>query len=377
MFLFKGVEVIMSQAIKIVSFLSEITDRQLSAKEFFTNSLLSSIERNFGLNKARIFYYTLDNQFLSVKGENSLILSNENDDLKNAVECSSIRKLIYDDAVRDGLTYFDIEPRLYVSSQVIKDNYDQSSYVKMLEKNYQAHYTVTMAFGMNAYIEVMFCRTKEEGDFTQEEIEFLEDLYVFIANSYKTYKKHEQSKIISSIQSRVIELGEKAFIVTDDFLHILSYNDQALSYLKEILGESIESQMEYGKKNHWLHLILGTDFDEHDHALPKTRMVKDYQFKIQIHDQHYSNKIIDRYYWITINRNENEKQNDYTKLPVKLTKTEQKVAQLMYEGLTYNEIAEELVVSYHTIKKHVQNIYAKCEVTRRHELYRFLDKKEG
>ena len=29
----------------------------------------------------------------------------------------------------------------------------------------------------------------------------------------------------------------------------------------------------------------------------------------------------------------------------------------MCQGLTYKAIADELVVSYHTVKKHVQNIY--------------------
>lgn len=34
------------------------------------------------------------------------------------------------------------------------------------------------------------------------------------------------------------------------------------------------------------------------------------------------------------------------------------------------------MVSYHTVKKHVQNIYAKCGVNSRFELYRWLEEKE-
>lgn len=56
-------------------------------------------------------------------------------------------------------------------------------------------------------------------------------------------------------------------------------------------------------------------------------------------------------------------------------KTEQRVAELMYNGLTYKAIADKLVVSYHTVKKHVQNIYTKCGVNSRFELYKWLENK--
>ena len=59
-----------------------------------------------------------------------------------------------------------------------------------------------------------------------------------------------------------------------------------------------------------------------------------------------------------------------------MTATEQRVAELMYQGLTYKTIADKMVVSYHTIKKHVQNIYIKCEVNSRFELYKLLENRE-
>ena len=48
----------------------------------------------------------------------------------------------------------------------------------------------------------------------------------------------------------------------------------------------------------------------------------------------------------------------------------------MHQGLTYREIADEMVVSYHTVKKHVQNIYAKCGVKSRFQLYKWLESRE-
>ncbi|MCR5467594.1 MAG: helix-turn-helix transcriptional regulator [Lachnospiraceae bacterium] len=59
-----------------------------------------------------------------------------------------------------------------------------------------------------------------------------------------------------------------------------------------------------------------------------------------------------------------------------LTNAEQRVAELMYNGLTYKEIAAELVISYHTVKKHVQNIYTKCGVKSRYQLYKWIENQQ-
>ena len=47
----------------------------------------------------------------------------------------------------------------------------------------------------------------------------------------------------------------------------------------------------------------------------------------------------------------------------------------MYNGLTYQAIADELIISYHTVKKHIQNIYIKCGVNSRYQLYKWLEDK--
>ena len=57
-----------------------------------------------------------------------------------------------------------------------------------------------------------------------------------------------------------------------------------------------------------------------------------------------------------------------------LTQAEQKVVDLLCQGLTYQSVANELVVSYHTVKNHVQNIYTKCGVKSRFQLYELFKK---
>ncbi len=48
-----------------------------------------------------------------------------------------------------------------------------------------------------------------------------------------------------------------------------------------------------------------------------------------------------------------------------LTKRELEVLHLMGEGLTYNEIASQIMVSLNTVRTHVKNIYSKLLVHKR------------
>lgn len=52
------------------------------------------------------------------------------------------------------------------------------------------------------------------------------------------------------------------------------------------------------------------------------------------------------------------------------------MARLLAKGLTYQAVADQLVVSYHTVKKHVQNIYQKCGVNSRFQLYRWMERND-
>ncbi len=352
-----------------VKFYSEIAGRQLSEKEFFSDDLLESIYRNFGIHDISVVFYDTSGNFLSTRDENGISLDSNKHPYHKVSKENKIRKIVYEDAVRDRLTYYNVVPRLYKSTDVIKENYEEDTYVKFLNENFNAHYSVTMAFGIDAYIEVVFFKSLEDGDFTDEDILDLNSIYIFLANGYTTYKKHEQSKIISDLQNHVIALKESAYIIIDDFLHVMNYNKKAIVYLQDVLGDDIANQMDYSNTSYWLQLLLADD-GTHDDGV-KIRYIKNYVFKIYTHDMHYSNKIIDRYHWITIAKKKDKPKIKCLTLNVPFTKTEEKVALLLLKGFTYNQVADELVISYHTVKKHVSNIYAKCGVNSRFELYKW------
>ncbi len=367
-----------------MNFFSEMSEYQITAREFFSTVLLNSLKRNFGFDDILISYFDTQGNFLSWTDVSGSLLDCEGHPYRRFMEQDVVRYRLFVEAVRDQLTYFNVEPRLYKATDVVGlENYEHSPYVRFLEENFHKHYSVTMAFGINGYIQAAFMKSKEDGDFTEVEMERLADIYVYVANSYKNFKKYEQAKIVANIQGEIIASGEKAFFVTDDFDHVMSYNKIAQKYLADILGESIEEQIDSQTKCSWLPFLLGGEEEAQGENRVQTRVIKNYIFKIYTFDQTYSNGIVDRYHWITISLKKDMKEDGKGTSQCSgdgrealLTNAEQRVVELMCRGLTYKAIADELIVSYHTVKKHVQNIYFKCGINSRYELYKWMEGRE-
>lgn len=355
-----------------IDFFSEMAERQITAREFFDCILLESIERHFGLDNLVFFYYNQTGDFLSWVRRDEVLLNSDNHPYNLFISNDVIRNMLFQEASRNKLTYFDIEPKLYKSTDIIAErDYQHSAYVRFIQENFDSYYSVSMAFGMNGYIQLSFLKQKEEGDFTTDEMTNLKEIYLYVANSYKNFKKYEHGKIISDIQNEIIASGEKAYLITDDFNNILGYNEHAESYLKEILGVLFHKKLSEDPSPNWLPILFE---DKQSGAGDiRERILMNYILKIHTYNRTYSNGIIDKYYWIAISNCDEGSVNQYTVERLPLTVTEKKIARLMYEGLTYKAIAEELVVSYHTVKKHVQNIYIKCEVNSRYELYKRIE----
>ncbi|WP_317855241.1 helix-turn-helix transcriptional regulator [Chakrabartyella piscis] len=363
------------ESIGQMQFFSEMTERQISTEEFFTNTTLDSLERNFGYRNVVITYFDAQGNFLSWRDRKGQSLNTEEHPYRKFVANDIIGHIVRQKSMQDQLTYYRVVPRLYHATELISEvDYAQSAYVRFLEENFDAHYSVTMAFGINGYIQVIFLKSKEEGDFTEEEKKELNKIYLYMANSYRIFKKHEQAKRVSEIQDEIIATGEKAYFVADNFMHIVNYSKMAHTYLKDILGGFIPDEISSTSPCNWLSFLLDEATLEEEGI--KTRIVQNYIFKIHTHTHNYSNGIIEHYYWVTISLKEEKKKPDYIGSNMALTHAEQRVADLMYHGLTYQAIADELVVSYHTVKKHVQNIYMKCGVNSRFELYRWIENKE-
>ncbi|GAB1432915.1 hypothetical protein MASR2M29_15400 [Spirochaetota bacterium] len=71
---------------------------------------------------------------------------------------------------------------------------------------------------------------------------------------------------------------------------------------------------------------------------------------------------------IFVNKNDTLPSIDLLCKKLKLSKREAETAIKLYEGKTYNQIADELFVSLSAIKKHAYNIYRKLDITTKYQL---------
>lgn len=349
-----------------MKFLSEMSDRQISAREFFNRVLLDSLHRNFNLKNVLISCYDQDANFLSWTNRNGIQFNSPNHPYHDFSRIDVVSNRIHREAARDNLTYYNVIPRIYRATDIIpRDQYDDSIYASFLENAFHAHYSATLPFGTNGYIHIFCYKKKEENDFTDLELSELEKIYIFVAHAYKNFKLHEKVKIISNIQDEIICSHENAYLITDDNMHVLAHNKLAVDYLTEILGRQ-SMGLETMEHCSWLPFLLE---DAGDVNYIQTRVIKGYIFKIYTFDQSYIHGIVDRYHWITLSKASEIPEAKPNAHAIILTPTERKVAELLCSGLTYQAIANEMVVSYDTVKNHVQNIFSKYGVKSRYQLY--------
>ena len=125
-------------------------------------------------------------------------------------------------------------------------------------------------------------------------------------------------------------------------------NHAAKVCLDDILGGAADG-LDGSRPCSWLPFLLGSELGHAENRV-QTRVIRDYIFKIYTYDQRYSNGIVDRYHWITIARAEQPAAagKNSEALPAgtgqPLTKAELRVARLLAKGLTYQAVADKLVV---------------------------------
>lgn len=356
-----------------INFISELAEYQISASELFNQALLDSLERNFDLKNTMIYCYDKNFNFLSWTDRTQVLMDSPSHPYHMFSKIDSVPSFINRESTRDHMSYDNTTPKVYRATDILQYTvYENTSYAMFLQNVLHYKYSAIMPFGTNGFIHLVCYKTEEEGDFTDDELNDLRRIYIFVAHTYKTFKKYEQGKIIREIQNKIIQQKETAYIITDSEMHILAYNDLSIEYMTELFGIGAMSEHLLDHCT-WLPFLLENQQDVSD---SRTKTIKGFQFKINTWNQTYHHGIIETYYWITMNKPEAVKaQKSSVPSDIPLTPAEQKVADLLCEGLTYQAIADQLYISYHTVKTHVQNIFSKYGVKSRHELYQLYKAK--
>lgn len=345
-------------------FAYEMMDTMVSATEIFNTVLLNNLKKYFGIRNAFITVFDFKGNFLSLTDLNKIYIGEEHPYAQIADRDVCAKKII-DECRREGLWHDNLKPYIYRSSDLLARNDTQvSDYVHFLRDIMHADYMVIMPFDIDGCIHLCIYRGEAEGDYSDRELQNFEKIYAYIARTFKSFKALEKPKIVSNIKDEVILSKEDAYLITDINHRILACNKQALSCLSAMTGKSIRNDNLEEESALIQFVLQGAPDDD-----VKTTTINGYVFQVHPFPMSYIHGMVEMYHWITIHKEAEFKMHQPAVDASVLTKREKKVAELLCEGLSYQEIADAMFISFHTVKNHVQNIFSKYHVSNRYQFY--------
>ena len=165
--------------------------------------------------------------------------------------------------------------------------------------------------------------------------------------------------------------GEDAYLIVDINHTILHCNQKALIYLSEMHGKTLKVEDFKIVEALLVFLLAGI----RNNNIIKTTTINGLVFQVYPFPMSYVHGIVEMYHWITIHKEKDIPMTREENILIPLTKREKRVAELLCQGLSYQAIADELVVSFHTVKNHVQNIFSKYGVNTRYQFFQIYGNK--
>lgn len=345
-------------------FAYEMMETMVSATEIFNTVLLNNLKKYFCIYNAYITVFDFEGKFLSLTDLNRLYIGTEHPYFSIAEKDICARK-INEECRKDNMWHDNIRPYIYRTSDLLlQDDGETTEYVHFLNETMHVKYQVIMPFDIYGCIHLCIYRGEGEQDFSDRELEYFEQIYKYIAKTFKLFKVLEKPKIISNIKDEVILIKEDAYIITDIDHKVLTSNQKAREYISAMTGSAVTDEKLKGEESLILFILQGASGQ-----LVKTVEINGYIFQVYPFPMNYVHGMVEMYHWINIHRAEDQEAIRSVVNPLTLTKREKEVAELLCEGLSYQAIADEIFISFHTVKNHVQNIFSKYNVNNRYQFY--------
>lgn len=214
--------------------------------------------------------------------------------------------------------------------------------------------------------QIAFMRRKEEGDFSQDEIEKIESITPFIRNRLLDYKNMQNANVHRDLFYELISENRFASILLDCNYRIISSNHAA----EEMCGNIVQQQdlSEFALQN-VVDTVLMHRNGNRNYFKIIGRDQKEFYISIKPYRIPYP-KHLETVYLMYISR---EGFVEDAKTPAmqtgaeasNLTGRQIEIVKLIAEGKTNGEIAKELLISENTVRKHVENIRTQLGVSNR------------
>jgi DNA-binding CsgD family transcriptional regulator len=238
------------------------------------------------------------------------------------------------------------------------EHYEASDYYKeFMNKHNYYHEMVITFYSRNKFNGVLgIAKDKSLKGFSHKDRTIFQTLAPIISNLLYLEREYEEQRKEKEMFEAFADKNTSGFILLDQNYRVIYMNQAALRIYKETsIYKNIES------------------FIEDIAFVPRNRLngppmlhLQGYQTKVITHQEKFLSK--ESHFAVIIEEHQVKFPVNDDKYLNKLTKREKEVCFYLKNGCTYKEIAEKLVISIHTVNKHVKSIYQKLEVTSRASL---------
>lgn len=329
----------------------------------FRQKTLNMISELFNYDNMNFFFYDLDSKDINLcnptstktveKAMNSYIKHYFYKDIFHKAYSSSLNNNLYHNKV------------ITVKDLMSSYNFTQSEYYNDFLRYYDWDNQIVLPLNYNDRQLGVIAILKQDGqkDVTTYEYCLLSKINEIITQSLNMYlKEFESNQEANIFKSSYSVIPTGLMILNYQFSHIYT-NDTAKEYCK-IISEN--RNYFSPTKNEYINKIVDLLTSEYHKNNNNEINIDSYTFKIYPFIVSSTYHAIETMYTIYITEDEQpEKTNEKKLINYKLTKRELEIINLLLKGLTNTEIADQLFLSSHTIRTHIQNIYAKMDVNNR------------
>lgn len=210
-------------------------------------------------------------------------------------------------------------------------------------------------------------KPKSLGCFCDKEIEYASIIKRNIIPCLKSYLDKNRAYHNSCLFQNCTKEAPIGIIVLDNSFKAIHYNYLALEYCREITGQQMEKCSIDSLVNILKTRLVFKTFTSNTYLYAS---IQNYSFKIVPFAVPNFNGGFNTCYTAYLTNNQYANTIDYIKLEelFKLTKREYEIILLISQGYSNKRIAEDLYLSKHTVKTHIQNIFKKMKVNSRTEI---------
>ena len=243
--------------------------------------------------------------------------------------------------------------------------YERTEYYNDFLKKEDLYYQIAMPLKVNNKLlgGIGIFREKRYGNFTGKEVSVLNFISKTIGSGLNNSQKNLNIVSENELLKSTITNMPIGFLSLDKNLNIKNYNNTTLEICEDIFKcnntEVVKSFIELLNPN------ISNPLNE-----TKYSMLNVQGYTVCIKPVFYPNNT---YYNVYIYQDcKPEDKLKQLKHVYKITKREQQVLELVYQGLSNKQIANSLIISQHTVKTHIENIYKKLNINSRSQIAKLV-----